>query len=206
MRISYVISSTQTGGAEKFLASLAKVIIQKGHQVRVICLKPLGPIAKLLQTQGAEVTQLPAGKLPGKQIRALRKEIEQFKPDLIHAMLFRAIEYTRLACAGKDIKLITTPHFDFSKRPFLYRVADCLLKEKDTLTIAESVSTGNYLIKKQHYRKDKVYILPNGVDKNRFYKDTSLRKAMRDKYGFHVKTTVFICVARLAEVKEPLLL
>ena len=205
MRILYVITSTETGGAEKALVDLSKKMLQAGHTVKVLCLNPLGAEAVTLKKAGVEVKAV-FSKWPGRQIRAIRKEIEQFNPDVIHAMLFRAIQYTRLACAGKTIPLITTPHFDFAKRPFFYRWTDCLLKEKDTLTVAESLSTASYLVSKQHYQKDKVYLLPNEADKTLFFRDDALRVSWREKYGFHVKTTVFMCVARLARVKDPLLL
>ncbi|MCQ2410326.1 MAG: glycosyltransferase family 4 protein [Elusimicrobiaceae bacterium] len=204
MRILYVISSTETGGAEKALLSLATAMARE-HAVQVISLKPLGSIATALKQAGVKVKSA-EGKTPGQQIKFLQKEIKSFVPDLVHAMLFRAIEYTRMACAGKQVKLITTPHFDFSERPFLYRLADRALKECDTVTVAESCATAEYLLRRQKYRKDKIFLLPNGVDRTQFYKDENTRLAMRKKYGFHVKTVVFVCVARLVEIKNPLIL
>lgn len=205
MKILYVITSTETGGAEKALSALSAAMASQGHQVRIICLKPLGRVAAEMQRNGLDVKSI-YGKLPGKVVRRLKTEIELFQPDIVHAMLFRAIEYARLACGGKTIRLIVTPHFDLSKKPFLFRLADRLLKEKDTLAVAESMATAEYLISHQGYRKDKVYLLPNGVDRSLFCRDNSLRVMMRNKYSFHVKTPVFICVARLAAVKDPLTL
>ncbi len=205
MKILYVITSTETGGAEKALLALSGAVAAQGHQVRIICLKPLGRVAAEMQQNGLDVKSI-YGRLPGRIVHRLKKEIELFRPDLVHAMLFRAIEYARMACDGKSVRLIVTPHFDLSKKPFLFRLADRLLKEKDTLAVAESMATAEYLIKHQGYHKDKVYLLPNGVDRSLFYRDNSLRVMMRNKYSFHVKTLVFICVARLAAVKDPLTL
>lgn len=204
MKILYVITSTQTGGAEKALLDLAQET-QKKHQVRVLCIKPLGAIAERLQAAGVEVKTV-YHKWPGGVVRHLQQEIRLFRPDIIHAMLFRAIEYTRLACAGQAVKLVSTPHFDLSKKSFLLRAIDQILRGKDTLTVAESRATATYLIRHQGYPKDKVYLLPNGIDKTKIFKDENLRQAMRKQYGFHVKTIVFVCVARLAPVKDPLTL
>ena len=205
MKILYVITSTDTGGAEKALCALAVQTKEQGNEVRVLCLKPLGPVASELEKAGISVKEIGI-KSPGKTIKKIRAEIELFKPALVHAMLFRAIEFTRMACAGTGVKLVTTPHFDLSKKNFLLRLADRFLKEKDTLSVAESFSTMQYLINYQGYDPDKVYLLPNGVDKSRFYKDQNLRASMRQKQSFHVKTVVFICVARLAPVKDPMTL
>ena len=205
MKILYVITSTGTGGAEKELLLLSSAMQEQGHQIHVVCLKPLGSIAGQMQQQGIEVKSI-YSHLPGQMVRRIKTEIENFKPDIVHAMLFRAIEYTRMACAGKDIKLVITPHFDLSKKPFFLRIFDFLLKGIDTLAVAESFSTATYLVKHQHYLENKVYLLPNGIDKTKFYPDISLREKMRKQYGFHVKTPVFICVARLAAVKDPMTL
>lgn len=205
MKILYVITSTETGGAEKALSALSLEMVQQGHTVRVLCLKPLGPVAAQMQQHQIEVRTLHS-KLPGRAVRKIKAEIESFRPDIVHAMLYRAIEYTRMACAGKGVKLVVTPHFDLSKKSVFLRFIDKLLKGIDALSVAESFSTAQYLVQHQGYPKDKVYLLPNTIDKTRFYKDNALREKMRQKYSFHVKTCVFVSVARLAAVKDPLTL
>ena len=207
MKILYIISSTQTGGAEKALYEVARAAQKKGNEVSVLCLKPLGEVAESLKQSGIPVKSLASSpRLPGKIIKEIQAEIASFKPDIVHAMLFRAIVYARMACANTTVKLITTPHFDLSKQSLLHRLADRFLKEKDTLTIAESCTTARYLVQHQHYRKEKVFLLPNGADEHKFYKDVNARQTMREKYGFHVKTVVFLSVARLVEDKNPLIL
>lgn len=206
MKILYVITSTQTGGAEKALAALAAQTV-KEHQVKVVSLKPLGPVARELEESGAEVLSLNMkGFIPFGIVKKLQAEILSFQPDIVHAMLFRGIELTRLACAGKGLKLISTPHFDLSKKNLFCRFIDKMLKDIDTLTVAESFSTARYLVEHQKYRKDKVFLLPNGADKTVFFRDDSLRKTMRAQYGFGPEDVVFISVARLAEVKDPVTL
>ena len=202
MKILYVITSTDVGGAEKALLQLA-IKTAQAHTVRVVCLKPLGPVAQELAQHHIQVISLNMRWLGGRIIQKLAAQIKDFQPDIVHAMLYRAIEYARVACAGKKVKLITTPHFDLSKKSFPLRWVDRLLKDLDTLTVAESFSTARYLIEKQKYNKNKVYLLPNGVDKTVFYADESLRKQMRQKYGYTPEHTVFMDVARLAPVKDP---
>ena len=207
MRILYIISSTQIGGAEKALYEIATASYTNGNDVRVICLKTPGAVADNLKKAGISVKSL--DKLihfTGKTIRQIRAEILSFKPDIVHAMLFRAIMYTRMACAKLPVKLITSPHFNLAHQSVFHRMADRLLKNKDTLTVAESYTTAHYLVQHQHYRKEQVFLLPNGADEMRFYKDAVLRKTMREKQSFHVKTVVFICVARLVPIKNPLVL
>ncbi len=206
MKILYVITSTELGGAEKALAELAAYMARE-NTVRVISLKPLGAVAKELAQNGVEVVSLQMrGYFPGGIVSRLAEQIHSFQPDLIHAMLYRGIEYTRCACAGKKRILVTTPHCDLSKKSIFLRWIDRLLKDLDTLTVAESFSTARYLIEKQHYQKSKVYLLPNGSDGTTFFPNEEIRTAMRLKYGFTPEETVFMSVARLSPVKDPLTL
>lgn len=206
MKILYIITSTDLGGAEKALADLA-VETSKDHQIKILCLKKLGSVGEELKKQGIEVSSLEMKWFSQRQItKKIAEVIDNFQPDLVHAMLYRAIEYTRIAIAGKGIKLLTTPHFDLSKKNIFLRQMDRMLKDLDTLTVAESFSTAKYLIEKQKYNKNKVFLLPNGVDKNVFFKDKSVRENMRKKYGYCAENIVFISVARLEPVKDPLTL
>lgn len=203
----YVITSTDVGGAEKFLTELIRETAKK-HTVAVVSLKKEGVLAQQMAENGAQKVWSCGMTHPYKRgiVRELSRIINDFQPDIVHAFLYRAMQFCRLACAGKKYKLICSPHFDMSKRSFLQRGADKFLHHIDTLCVAESMTTAQYLTEKQHYPKEKVYFLPNGADKTKFSPSPLLRQEMRAKYGFSEEETVFISVARLAAVKDPLTL
>ena len=207
MKILYITTSTELGGAEKMLAGLTLASAQQ-HTVRVLSLRPLGEVASFLQEKGIEVFSLniTQKQWPSKIIKQIQQELNNFQPDLVHAMLYWGIELASIACAGRAVKLISTPHFDLSKRPFYQRVLDFLLKNIDKITVAESLSTARYLIGHQKYSKEKVFLLPNTVNGERYFKDLSLRNEMRKKYHYTDEEIVIIQVSRLEEVKNPLLL
>lgn len=205
MKILYVISSTDVGGAEQSLVSLVRCTAQN-HTVKVVCLKPLGPLAQALRSSGAEVVSLNMTGIGFGVVSQLVDVLNTFRPDLVHAMLFRAIEFARLACAGRNIPLITTPHFDLSKKPVVLRWLDRVLKNMDSLSCAESVSTYNFLVQKQHYSADKTRLLKNSVEKSLFFKDNFLKSRMRAEKKILDSQVVYICVARLAKIKQPELL
>ena len=148
MKILYVITSTETGGAETALAGLVRSVSQ--HTVKVVSLKPVGSIGLQLAQEGVDVVSLQMKGAGLGTVSQLSQIIQQFEPDIVHAILFRAIEFSRLACAGKKCKLITTPHFDLSQKPLWMRWLDRTLKGIDSVSTAESVSTYNYLITHQH--------------------------------------------------------
>lgn len=202
MKILYIITSTDVGGAEKSLVSLVK-LVSPLHTVRVISLKRCGPVAQELQTLGASVTSLEMTGSGLGCVSKLKQEIATFQPDLVHAILFRAIEFARLACAGHPVRLITTPHFDLSQKPCWMRWLDRTLKSIDSVSVAESLSTFNYLRDIQHYPSQKTLLIANSVEKSLFFKDNFIRRHMRQKNGFTDQDIIFISVARLAPVKNP---
>lgn len=202
MKILYVITSTDVGGAEKLLVELVKTVSPL-HTVRVVSLKHAGSLADELKSVGASVVSLEMTGAGLGCVSKLAEEVKTFQPDIVHAMLFRAIEFARLACAGRNIKLITTPHFDLSQKPLWMRWLDRALKSIDTVSTAESLSTYNYLRDIQRYPPQKTLFIGNSVKKSLFFKDNSVRQSMRKKYGIADDDVIFISVARLAPVKNP---
>ncbi len=201
MRILYVITSTDMGGAEQSLVSLVQTLGSL-HTVRVVCLKPLGLLAGDLRSSGAEVVSLEMKGAGLGTVSKLVRQISTFQPDVVHAMLFRAIEFARLACAGRNIPLITTPHFDLSKKPHWMRALDKALKSLDTVSCAESVSTYRFLVENQHYVKTKTVLVENSIKKSLFFKDNFLKSRMRHEKKISDTDVVFICVARFAKIKN----
>ena len=202
MKVLYVITSTDVGGAETSLLRLIQTLPRQ-YTVHVVSLKKRGSLTAQLQAAGATVSSL---NMTGSGLGCVSKlvqEIETFKPDVVHALLFRAIEFARLACAGRHIKLVTTPHFDLSKKPCWMRLLDRSLKSIDTVCTAESASTYNYLLQHQHYPRSKTLFIGNSVEKSLFFKDNSLKNSMRSQKGFSQQDIIFISVARLAVVKNP---
>ncbi len=207
MKILYVSTSTEMGGAETSLRSLAFAAKKAGHEVKIISLKPLGSVGKEILSRGIEVISL---NLKSKNnmletagvFARLVQEIVNYKPDIVHAVLFRAIQFCRSAKKKVPFTLITTPHYDLSKKNWFLRLWDRGLKDMDNISCAESQMTADFLLQKQRYKKEKVRLVQNGVDTQFFTPNESLGKKMREKLGFHSKDTVFICVARLSSEKN----
>ena len=207
MKILYVSTSTETGGAENALARLALAARQAGHSVKIISLKALGSVGKSLQQQGFEVISFDlAGKVRPLEtagvLARLVREIETFSPDIVHALLYRAILFCRLAKRRISFKLVTTPHFDLAQKNYFLRLLDRALKDEDDVSCAESRSTADFLQKKQKYKENKLRLLCNGVDLVHFRPDPALRQTVRGQYGWQDGQIIFICVARLSKEKN----
>ena len=189
------------------LQRLALAAKNAGHTVKIISLKPLGVVGKQLKQGGIDAVSLDVrGKFNPVQfagaLARLIEEIQAFSPDVVHAFLYRAIQLCRLAKKRVSFHLITTPHYDVSKRNFLLRLWDRSLKNADDISCAESQSTLNYLKKKQKYSDEKLQLITNGVDTDFFAPNARVREEVRSELGFSSEDTIFCCVARLSKEKN----
>ncbi len=211
MKILYVCTSTETGGAEKALLTQALAAQEAAHTVRIVSLKPLGAIGQNMVAGGLDVISFDMqgrGPLQTAGVLArLVQEIQSFQPCIVHAFLYRAIQFCRMAKRRVPFKLITTPHYDLSRKNYFLRLLDRALKNEDDISCAESESTEKYLKNKQKYDEKKLRLISNGVDVEKFSPGNEQeRLAARQKWGFSEEETVFVCVARLSAEKNHILL
>ena len=211
MKILYVCTTTDRGGAETALYRLALAAKQEGHTVKIISLKPLGTLAAQFKKEEIPVLSLELqGKFRPVQtagvLARLVEEIQMFRPDIVHAFLYRAIQLCRLAKRKIPFVLITSPHYNPSKLSFWKRLIDRGLKTEDTISTAESASTEQFLIHKQKYPAAQVRLIVNGIDNAVFSPNLSEREKIRKQLGFSAQNVVFCCVARLTKEKNHLLL
>lgn len=211
MKILYVCTTTDRGGAETALHALALSAKKAGHLVHIISLKPLGTVADQMRKDGLEVSSLEVqGRFSPVQfagaLARLLQQVQQFHPDIVHAFLYRAIQLCRLAKRKASFALVTTPHYQAARLPYWKRLLDRALKDADTISTAESQETADALLKKLKYVENKVRLVRNGADSIYFAPNAEQRKKYRKNNDFFDYNTVFCCVARLAAEKNQELL
>ncbi|MCP4248705.1 MAG: glycosyltransferase [bacterium] len=100
MRILHVITDLETGGVPLHLLRLAGYLHGRGDAVRVVSLAPPGPVSEQLELAGVETGACDAaGWWDWRAVDRLAGIIREFRPDLVHALLFHANIAARLACA-----------------------------------------------------------------------------------------------------------
>ena len=211
MKILYVCTSTETGGAETALYAQALAAREAGNDVKIISLKPLGSVGEKIQTADLNVISF---QMKGKfrlleaagVLARLVQEIQDFKPDVVHAFLYRAIQWCRLAKRRTEFRLITTPHYDLSRKNYFLRLLDRALKDADNISCAESYATAEFLKKKQKYPEEKIRLVTNGVRAEAFHPDKQRSVRERETLGFTPQDVVFLCGARLSAEKNHMFL
>ncbi len=167
-RILFVSTSTTLGGAEKTLYALATLLDPKKHQVAgVVSLKPEGLYAQRLREQGVKVTTLALARAPRPaDARRLALMIDRERPDIVHALMYQAIQLCRMAKphARVPFKLVSSPRVNYRSRSWWTLLVDRWLKERDDLLIAECEASRRFLLKKLGYTPAKVVTIRNGVE------------------------------------------
>ena len=156
------------GGAEKTLYTLATLLDPKRHQVvGVVSVKPAGLYAKKLRQQGlhVETMDLPGTPRPADAAR-LAEIITRLRPDIVHAVMFKAIQLCRLAKPKVPFafKLVSSPRVHYRTRSLWTLLLDRTLKNRDDLLIAECDASRDYLVSRLGYAPAKVRTIRNGVD------------------------------------------
>lgn len=167
-RVLFVSTSTTLGGAEKTLYTLATLLDPKRfHVAGAVSLKPAGVYAQRLAAGGIPSYSLELKGRPSLgTVKELTRIIDQHHPDIVHALMYQAIQVSRLAKrrARWGFKLVSSPRVSYRVRPAWSLWIDRLLKGGDDLLIAESKSSRDYLIKNLKYSPQKVKTIYNGVD------------------------------------------
>ena len=137
----------------------------------------------------------------------IREAIEKVQPDLIHVNSINNVSPVRFALGSRKIPVLLTCHGIFY-RGDAKDVAprDCYL---GNIPLADAYSglTQESLDEYEKIlgvKRDRVSVIPNGVDCNKFYYSSKWRAKIRSEYGISESCKVFITVASVQERKGQL--
>lgn len=188
MKILQLITSLRFGGAERLLTELAPRMAAAGATVRVLSVTSTMPLAAVLQRNAIEVRSLNCNatvyqaQTMMRAVRETAREIDGFRPDVIHSHLYLADLLAR-AAAPRAARLITTLHnIDqwWAQKSRLRSLAktwadswSASIRGTRAVAVSEPVATAALAALKLPEHRCRV--IQNGVDAQRFaYHDRSL--------------------------------
>ncbi|HSE56533.1 MAG TPA: glycosyltransferase family 4 protein [Candidatus Paceibacterota bacterium] len=205
MKILYLITKSEIGGAQTHVLQLVEYFSGQGHTVAVMAY-PGGPLEARVRAAGAKFYPnnfFSNSYNPFRIIRAMRviqKTVEEFSPDLVHCHSSAASVVGRLVLRGKVPTIYTAHGWAFTERaPFLRRhiaqIVERLVSRYTAKTICVSKADYELSLRNGVGNEKNTVIVYNGISTRG---DFFVRKE-RD-----MVTVLF--VGRLAYPKEPLLL
>ena len=170
MKILMLISSLELGGVETHVYELSKALVALGAQVTVV--SSGGTLSKKLSCLGIKHISLPLdSRMPNDLFRSyfgvcniLRKE----NFDIVHAHSRIAAYIGNAAAKCRGVSFVTTVHAKFSVSPIKRHMS-----RWGEYTSAVSEDLEKYILENYRVKKEKIRIIPNGIDTERFTPSTS---------------------------------
>ncbi len=208
MKILYIITKSEAGGAQTHIWQLGKYFIGRGYKIGVMSY-PGGWLEKEVKKLGAKFYPnyfLSNSINPIRDFRAIKeikKTVEDFKPDLISCHSTKAGFLGRLAIRNKIPTIFTAHGWAFTEGvPFLRRYLAILAEKIAGKFCSKIICVSDFdkklALKYKIASPDKLTVIHNGVEISQ--DDTDIKQ--KDVEGI-IK---IVFVGRLAKPKDPLLL
>ncbi|HNS95858.1 MAG TPA: glycosyltransferase [Polyangiaceae bacterium] len=125
LHVTHAVLSLDVGGLERIVLDLARIGVQRGDRVTVICLEKQGELAPIAQRFGAEIHCL--DKPAGRHLEIIPKAasfLQRARPQIIHTHQIGPAWYLGQVAASFGIPLIHTEHGDpFARAKRLWNIA-----------------------------------------------------------------------------------
>lgn len=161
------------GGVEMHLDGVAKLLVQKGHEVKMFSTDPSRKLSKEADFSGIHVTRFPSfatSEIYHFSIQ-LYESLRHARADIIHAHDYRdfPILAAALAKTANKIPFVVTLHLSASrlgKLPYLVYnpvIGRIIFDRADKIIMVSHVETE---IKQLRRYQNKLVYIPNGIDLN----------------------------------------
>jgi glycosyltransferase involved in cell wall biosynthesis len=207
---TFLIRSLNVGGAERQLIALAKALIKKDFNITVLTFYSGGALEEDLKDSGIKLISL---EKRGRWdvlgfLWRLIHHIKEIQPDVVHGYLGTANILTVLLKPlfpkTKMIWGVRASNVDFSRYDWLSGLnfkLECLLSPLADLIIVNSNAGKTYHID-HGFPSEKVVVVPNGIDTERFKPDPDARIKIRKEWRISDDTILIGLVARLDPMKD----
>jgi glycosyltransferase involved in cell wall biosynthesis len=206
MKVLHVITGLSSGGAETQLGLLLEHV---RHAPEVLALYNVGRVGQQIAERGIRVYDL--GMRSNRQVSrvfSLAGHMRRGRYDLVHVHLYRACIYGRIAARMAGVPVVlTTEHsigdtqIEGRKKTGAVRALYLATDRFSAATVAVSPRVRERLAD-WGVPEQKIRVVPNGVDFERFAFDASARKTVRSTLGISPEDFVVGSVGRLHPYKR----
>ena len=208
MKILFLTRSLNCGGAERQLVALARGLSRQGHNVAIAVLYSGGPLEKDLRETSVRVLNLNKRgrwEFTGFLLRLIKLVLHE-QPDILHTYTDNLFTVAAQPClpSTKIVWGVRGSELDFSRYDWLFRVSywlSCRLSRTADLIIANS-HVGRKVHVDDGYPANKMIVIPNGIDTDRFRFNSEGRKRIRREWKIDDDHLLVGVMARLDPMKD----
>jgi glycosyltransferase involved in cell wall biosynthesis len=209
MKILRVINELRNGGVQLRLMRVTRALVQRGHDVTVLCIEAEGPNAAALREAGVRVVERRVKRWWSlREAWALSRWMRREKFDIVHSHNFRqnmlATMAARMAGVRGVFAQVHTMH-SYGRKQWIrtdqflsrWRTAMLAVSEAVAEDVRESLAP---------YPPPRLEVLTNGVEleEHRAVNREEARRALLRETGWDDDAVVFLNAGRLSEQKNQL--
>ena len=205
-KILIVIGQLEIGGTEKQLSYVLPRIAGSEFQIVVFSFTPGGHIREILCSNGIEVISPPVNSnnvINGaRAVVSLVREMIRQKPAALHFILPKAYLVAGLVTYFFRCKKVLSRRSlnHYQQRRIFARPIEKFLHRRLDLALANSSAIAKQLFE-EGVDKNKIAVVYNGVDLEKYTASEALRNTQRSKLDLSPETCCIIIVANLIEYK-----
>ena len=210
-RIMHIAQSA--GGVAEYIYTLLKCMNNEKYENILICSNEYKNINKMtelnIEKYYVDMVRNIDIKKDFKAIRRIRQIVKKLKPDIIYLHSSKAGGLGRLAISKRKAKIIYNAHGWYfnaqisKKKRKIYTLIEKILAINTDKIINISKSEYESAINKKIANKNKMQIIDNAIDFEKFNNKEEDRIKIRAKYEISNDSVVIGIVGRLAEQKDP---
>jgi glycosyltransferase involved in cell wall biosynthesis len=202
-RVAYVIGELTKGGAEYQLHELLRTLDRDRFQAKVFSLATGGYWAGAIRNLGVPVEELDRrSSADVARLVSLRAAIRSFAPDVLHTVMWPGNSYGRLAALGLGVPVVIAAERNAIRRPAWQVVVERVLDRATDAYLVNCEAIAALLVDRERIAREKIRVVPNGIDLSRLPPFTLDRAAARSAAGLDPARRLVAQVGRLNEQKD----
>ena len=202
LKISFVITSLPVGGAEVLLANLVHRLDKSLVQPHVLCLKEAGELGEVVAREVPLESRLLRSKY---DLRILPRLVSIFRRQQTDAVVTVGagdkMFWGRLAARIAGVPVICSALHSTGWPDGVGKLNRMLTGITDGF-IACANNHAKHMVEREGFPRSKVFMIPNGVDTNRFQPQPEQRSWLRRELGLSADSKLVGIVAALREEKN----
>jgi glycosyltransferase involved in cell wall biosynthesis len=205
VRILFLSTSMGLGGADQQLLSAAQVLRDRGHDIRIVSLTPLGPMGLQARSLGlaTDSLEMRRGVPDPRGLARLVRIVRAWKPDVVHSHMVHANLMARVLRLLVPVPvLVSTIHNVYEGGPLLmagYRLTNGLV---DHMTIISQAAADRF-VGERIVPGRLLTVIANGVDTDRMRNlPPEGRAALRGGMSVGDQEFVWLAVGRFEVAKD----
>jgi glycosyltransferase involved in cell wall biosynthesis len=202
-RVAYVIGELTKGGAEYQLHELLRHLDRGLFEPRVFALASGGWWTGAIRALGVPVEEIPRhGSADVGRLSRLRASLRSFAPHVLHTILWPGNSYGRLAALGLGIPVvIAAERVVVRYRRWQVLVERALGRMTDAYLVnCEAIAA--WLVEHERLAREKIRVIPNGIDLKGLPAFSLDRRAAREAAGFAPDRRLVAHAGRLEPQKD----